>query len=170
MINRIFMCEALSKRIEIDPFLKQMVTGDEKWVTYDNIVRKRSCSKRGEAAQTVTKHGLTAKKCQRLDHLKQTIDQKRPKLANRRGVAFHQDNAIRLARNSGSLIVRVQYFVRGGFVGYRSRASSKHLSPHLPVDELDSSGVKKGLRCRCKMHVWVSGPQRNRLDVDVFEK
>ncbi|GFX95681.1 hypothetical protein TNCV_4886071 [Trichonephila clavipes] len=67
-------------------------------------------------------------------------------------------------------IVRVQYFVRGGFVGYRSRASSKHLSPHLPVDELDSSGVKKGLRCRCKMHVWVSGPQRNRLDVDVFEK
>ncbi|GFT29490.1 hypothetical protein TNCV_2020591, partial [Trichonephila clavipes] len=65
-------------------------------------------------------------------------------------------------------IVRVHYFVRGGFVGYRSRASSKHLSPHLPVDELDSSGVKKGLRCRCKMHVWVSGPQRSRLDVDVW--
>ncbi|GFY34715.1 hypothetical protein TNCV_4701961 [Trichonephila clavipes] len=67
-------------------------------------------------------------------------------------------------------IVRVQYFVRGGFVGHRSRASSKHLSPHLPVDELDSSGVKKGLRCSCKMHVWVSGPQRSRLDVDVSEK
>ncbi|GFT06479.1 hypothetical protein TNCV_3356111 [Trichonephila clavipes] len=59
-----------------------------------------------------------------------------------------------------SMIVRVHYFVRGGFVGHRSRASSKHLSPHLPVDELDSSGVKKGLRCRCKMHVWVSGPQK----------
>ncbi|GFW08880.1 hypothetical protein TNCV_3474341 [Trichonephila clavipes] len=58
-------------------------------------------------------------------------------------------------------IVRVQYFVRGGFVGHRSRASSKHLSPHLPVDELDSSGVKKGLRCRCKMHVWVSGPTKD---------
>ncbi|GFV20518.1 uncharacterized protein TNCV_4142791 [Trichonephila clavipes] len=59
------------------------------------------------------------------------------------------------------LIVRVQYFVRGGFVGHRSRASSKHLSPHFPVDELDSSGVKKGLRCRCKMHVWVSGPTKD---------
>ncbi|GFW75164.1 hypothetical protein TNCV_448691 [Trichonephila clavipes] len=70
----------------------------------------------------------------------------------------------------GFEIVRVQYFVRGGFVGHRSRASSKHLSPHLPVDELDSSGVKKGLRCSCKMHVWVSGPQRSRLDVDVSEK
>ncbi|GFW58088.1 hypothetical protein TNCV_2742341 [Trichonephila clavipes] len=58
-------------------------------------------------------------------------------------------------------IVRVHYFVRGGFVGYRSRASSKHLSPHLPVDELDSSGVRKGLRCRCKMHVWVSGPTKD---------
>ncbi|GFY32123.1 hypothetical protein TNCV_2622601 [Trichonephila clavipes] len=39
-----------------------------------------------------------------------------------------------------NLIVRVHYFVRGGFVGYRSRASSKHLSPHLPVGSLDSSG------------------------------
>ncbi|GFT00554.1 hypothetical protein TNCV_141101 [Trichonephila clavipes] len=37
-------------------------------------------------------------------------------------------------------IVRVQYFVRGGSVGHRSRASSKHLSPHLPVEEPDSSG------------------------------
>ncbi|GFV96696.1 hypothetical protein TNCV_3387891 [Trichonephila clavipes] len=37
-------------------------------------------------------------------------------------------------------IVRVHYFVRGGFVGYRSRASSKHLSSHLPVGSLDSSG------------------------------
>ncbi|GFW68713.1 hypothetical protein TNCV_3639281 [Trichonephila clavipes] len=63
--------------------------------------------------------------------------------------------------NSRGSIVRVQYFVRGGFVGHRSRASSKHLSPHLPVYELDSSGVKKGLRCRCKMHVWVSDPTKD---------
>ncbi|GFY33962.1 transposable element Tc1 transposase [Trichonephila clavipes] len=87
-----------------------------------------------------------------------------------RGSRNHPSNIIKRDRYGGRgvLIVRVQYFVRGGFVGYRSRASSKHLSPHLPVDELDSSGVKKGLRCRCKMHVWVSGPQRNRLDVDVW--
>ncbi|GFU99185.1 hypothetical protein TNCV_1228991 [Trichonephila clavipes] len=42
-------------------------------------------------------------------------------------------------------IVRVHYFVRGGFVRHRSCASSKHLSPHLPVDELDSSGGQKGV-------------------------
>ncbi|GFW17806.1 mariner transposase [Trichonephila clavipes] len=62
MMDRISICEALAKRNEIDPFIKRMVTGDEKWVTYDNIVRKRSWSKRGEAAQTGAKPGLTSRK------------------------------------------------------------------------------------------------------------
>ncbi|GFX23163.1 mariner Mos1 transposase [Trichonephila clavipes] len=70
-----------------------MVTGDEKWDPCDNIVRKRPWSKRGEAAETVAEPGLTARKCQQLDRLKLAIDQKRPELANRRGVVFHQDNA-----------------------------------------------------------------------------
>ena len=35
-------CESLLNRNKIDPFLKWMVTGDEKWVTYDNVKRKRS--------------------------------------------------------------------------------------------------------------------------------
>ncbi|GFX45002.1 histone-lysine N-methyltransferase SETMAR-like [Trichonephila clavipes] len=76
----------------------------------------------GEAAQTVAKLGLTARKallciwwdwkgiiyfellpygqtlnsdlyCQQLDHLRLVIDEKRPELANRRGVVPHQDNA-----------------------------------------------------------------------------
>ncbi|GFY01576.1 histone-lysine N-methyltransferase SETMAR [Trichonephila clavipes] len=38
MMDGISICEALAKRNKIDPFLKRMVTGDEKWVTYDNIV------------------------------------------------------------------------------------------------------------------------------------
>ncbi|GFW00162.1 histone-lysine N-methyltransferase SETMAR [Trichonephila clavipes] len=33
-MDRISICEALAKRNEINPFLKQMVTGEEKWVTY----------------------------------------------------------------------------------------------------------------------------------------
>ena len=39
-----------------------MVTGDEKWVIYENNRQKRSWSKRGEPAQTIAKPGLTAKK------------------------------------------------------------------------------------------------------------
>lgn len=94
----------------------------QKWITYDNIKRKRSWSKAGESSQTVAKPGLTARKvllcfwwdwkgiihyellpygqtlnstiyCEQLDRLKQAIDQKRPELANRKGVVFHQDNA-----------------------------------------------------------------------------
>ncbi|GFX10181.1 mariner transposase [Trichonephila clavipes] len=61
-MDRISISETLPKRNEIDPFLKRMVTGDEKWITYDNIVRKRSWSKHGEAAQTGAKPGLTSRK------------------------------------------------------------------------------------------------------------
>ena len=59
---RMNACESLLNRNKIDPFLKRMVTGDEKWVTYDNVKRKRYWSKSGEAAQTVVKPGLTARK------------------------------------------------------------------------------------------------------------
>ncbi|GFV91901.1 histone-lysine N-methyltransferase SETMAR [Trichonephila clavipes] len=41
MMDRISICEALAKRNEINPLLKRVVTEDEKWVTYDNIMRKR---------------------------------------------------------------------------------------------------------------------------------
>ncbi|GFW63960.1 histone-lysine N-methyltransferase SETMAR [Trichonephila clavipes] len=40
MMDQISFSEALVKRNKIDPFLKRMVTGDKKWVTYDNIVQK----------------------------------------------------------------------------------------------------------------------------------
>ncbi|GFX61295.1 histone-lysine N-methyltransferase SETMAR [Trichonephila clavipes] len=80
MMARISICEALDKRKEIDPSLKRMVTGYEKWVTYDNTVRKQSWSNRDLY-------------CQQLDRLKLAIDQKRSELAQRRGVVFHQDNA-----------------------------------------------------------------------------
>ena len=99
-----------------------MVTGDEKWVTYENNRQKRLWSKRGEPTQTIAKPGLTAKKvimcvwwgwkgiidyellplgqslnsnlyCQQLIRLKQAIDEKQPEKSNRKGVVFHQDNA-----------------------------------------------------------------------------
>ena len=61
-MDRVSSCESLLKRNEIEPFLKRIITGDEKWTTYDNNVRKRSGSKPGEASQTVTKPGLSPRK------------------------------------------------------------------------------------------------------------
>ena len=121
-MDRISICESLLNRNKIDPFLKWVVTGDKNWVTYDNVKRKRSWSKANEAAQTVAKPGLTARKvllsvwwdwqgilyyellpygqtlnsalyCEQLDRLKLAIEQKRPALVNRRVIVFHQDNA-----------------------------------------------------------------------------
>ncbi|GFW06939.1 hypothetical protein TNCV_1539181 [Trichonephila clavipes] len=64
----------------------------------------------------------------------------------------------------------VQYFVRGGFVGYRSRASSKHLSPHLPVGSLDSSeGSNRGCAASEAARVGVESTKKPTPDVVVFE-
>ncbi len=62
LMDRINICDSLLKRNEIEPFLKRMVTGDEKWIKYDNNVRKRSWCKGGEAQQMVAKPGLTPRK------------------------------------------------------------------------------------------------------------
>ena len=122
LIDRISISETLLKHNEIDPFLKQIITGDEKWVKYKNIVRKRSWNKRGEPPQTTSKPGLMANKvmlcvwwdwkgvvhhevlphgltinselyCSQLDRLQEAIKEKRPELINRKGVVFHHDNA-----------------------------------------------------------------------------
>ncbi|KAL6431929.1 hypothetical protein ACFW04_007391 [Cataglyphis niger] len=42
LISRISICDLLLKRQESDPFLKRMITDNEKWVIYNNIARKRS--------------------------------------------------------------------------------------------------------------------------------
>ena len=95
--------------------MKKLITGDEKWITYDKNVRKRSWSKAGQTSQTVAKPGLTRNKvmlcvwwdwkeiihyellqpgrtidselyCEQLMRLKQ-------ELINRRRMLFHHDNA-----------------------------------------------------------------------------
>jgi len=117
-MDRINICDTLLN--EIEPFLKRIITGDEKWITYYNPTRKRLWIKKGEKAQTIAKLGLTRKKvmlcvwwdwkeivhyellssnqtinsefyCEQ-QRLQQAIERKRPELINRRGVVFH-DNA-----------------------------------------------------------------------------
>ncbi|EZA46787.1 Histone-lysine N-methyltransferase SETMAR, partial [Ooceraea biroi] len=42
LTERIDICDSLLKREENDPFLKRMITGDEKSIVYNNVKRKRS--------------------------------------------------------------------------------------------------------------------------------
>jgi len=63
LMDRISICESLlKKRNEIKPFLKRLITGDEKWITYVNNVRKRSWSKQSEVPQMMAKPRLTPRK------------------------------------------------------------------------------------------------------------
>ena len=62
LMDRVSNYESLLKRNEIVPFLERMITGDEKWITYDNNVRKRRWSKPGEPSQAVVKPILTQRK------------------------------------------------------------------------------------------------------------
>jgi len=62
MMDQINICDTLLKRNEIEPFLKRMITDDEKWITYDNPTRKRSWIKKGEKTQAIAKPELTRKK------------------------------------------------------------------------------------------------------------
>ena len=61
-MDRINNCDTLLKRNEIEPFLKIMITDEEKWITYDNPTRKRSWIKKEEKAQAIEKPELTRKK------------------------------------------------------------------------------------------------------------
>ena len=90
LTKRISICDSLMKRSETDPFLKRIITGDKKWVVYDNVVLPRN--------QTINSNVY----CRHLMKLDKEIKEKRPELSTREGVIFHQDNA----RPHSSLVTR----------------------------------------------------------------
>ncbi|GFV85914.1 transposable element Tcb1 transposase [Trichonephila clavipes] len=75
------------------------------------------------------------------------------------GIGYHSHTPVTFERIT---IVRVHYFVRGGFVGYRSRASSKHLSLSSSGRVARFLGGQTGVALDRKLHVWASNLQRNR--------
>lgn len=121
-IERISICNSLLKRPHLNEFLKRLVTGDEKWILYDNVVKKKSWCGPGETPETVAKAGLYPKKVMLsiwwdwqgvlyyellpqnqtidstkyfslLNKLKQAIKDNRRKFTKRNCVVFLHDNA-----------------------------------------------------------------------------
>ena len=62
LMDRVFACTLLLNRNDNDPFLKRLVTGDEKWIVYNNAKRKRHWSRPGNASLSTPKVGLHSKK------------------------------------------------------------------------------------------------------------
>ena len=102
-------------------FLKRLITGDAKWIVYNNVVCKWSWSRRDDSPQTTSKADIHQRKvmlseqwdfegvvffellprnqtinlnvyCWQLDSLNESIIQKCPELVNCKGVVFHHDN------------------------------------------------------------------------------
>ena len=117
------ICDTLLKRNEIEPLKNRFITGDEKWIKYENIIRKRSWKMRDEGSETTPKPRSTANKvmlcvwwdwkgifhyellslgqtinsvlyCDQLERLRQAIERKQLELINSKGVVFHHDNTL----------------------------------------------------------------------------
>lgn len=56
--ERFSICESLLRRNEIEPFLDRLITADEKWITYNHIERKRTCSQRESNSAQAAKKGV----------------------------------------------------------------------------------------------------------------
>ena len=97
------------------------MTGDEKWILYNKVERKRLWGRQNEPPPTTPKASLHPKKvmlctwwdwkgvlyyelllenqtinsnkyCSQLDQLKAALEEKHPELENRKCIIFHQDN------------------------------------------------------------------------------
>lgn len=56
--RRLVTCEMLLDRYKNKPFLHRIVTGDEKWISYDNPVRKKSWVDRGQPSTSTAKPNI----------------------------------------------------------------------------------------------------------------
>ncbi|GBP43968.1 Mariner Mos1 transposase [Eumeta japonica] len=62
LMNRVLTCDYILKCNETEPFLKRLITGDEKWIAYDKNLQKRSWLKGNQTLQTIAKSRLTHNK------------------------------------------------------------------------------------------------------------
>lgn len=114
-MQRISICNSLLIQHEKDPFTHRIITGDEKWVQYDNPKRKKQWLSPGETPKPTPKANIHGRKtllcvwwnihgivhhellqpgqtitadlyCEQLSRLKDAIQRKHPALANRKGV------------------------------------------------------------------------------------
>ena len=60
--DRVVMCTSPLARNKIEPFSKRMITGNEKWITCNNIARKRVYCEPGKPSPSTSKPNLTLNK------------------------------------------------------------------------------------------------------------
>ena len=120
--DRMSIATSLLSRENNDPFLKKIITGDEKWITYENIVRKGQWLDKDQPPLPDPKANIHGKKIllcvwwdrqgiihhellnrnetvtgdvyvQQLQRVQEKLLEKRPALVNRKNVILLHDNA-----------------------------------------------------------------------------
>ncbi|XP_025161357.1 histone-lysine N-methyltransferase SETMAR-like [Harpegnathos saltator] len=113
LTKRISICESLQKRLENDPFLERMVTGDENWFVYNDVTREIIWGHSSDLPLIPWKVGLHPKKIMLFvwwDFKGIIYHELLPsELARRKGVVFHHGNA----RSHKSLTTQNKLFQLG---------------------------------------------------------
>lgn len=60
-LNRVTVGPALLSRSKNEPSLKRLISGKEKWIAYENVVRKRAYCKPGQPVPSTSKHCFNLK-------------------------------------------------------------------------------------------------------------
>ncbi|GFV90754.1 histone-lysine N-methyltransferase SETMAR [Trichonephila clavipes] len=61
LFRRVDVCDSLLKSHENNPFLKRIIIGDEKWLVYNDVKRKRSWRKNDEPALKIFRKPISIK-------------------------------------------------------------------------------------------------------------
>ncbi|CAK1553161.1 unnamed protein product [Leptosia nina] len=88
--NRTITCNLLLQRHNTEAFFDRLITGDEKWVLYDNPKRVRQWLSPNEIPRSTAKPDLYSEQLQRVN---QSLIEKWPAIVNRKGVILQHDNA-----------------------------------------------------------------------------
>ncbi|GFX09834.1 histone-lysine N-methyltransferase SETMAR [Trichonephila clavipes] len=62
--DRVRICSSHLIRLNMEPFLDKLITGDKKWILYENIKRKKSYCKPGTSSATIPKPSIHHQKVQ----------------------------------------------------------------------------------------------------------
>ncbi|KAL6417144.1 hypothetical protein ACFW04_014656 [Cataglyphis niger] len=104
-VNRMSIATSLLSRVKIEPFLDRIITGDKKWVIYDNMSVKDNIIYHEFLKSNLM---ITADTyVQQLQRVKEKLYEKHPALVNRKNIILLHDKVTTYTSNSCNSVKKV---------------------------------------------------------------